>query len=272
MGCLDGSGDCFDGFMDEFKLYNYARTDAQIAWDYNRGGPLVQLKFDETGENSCSGGTNDVCNAGSQGSTFDGTSTATRTTSGKLNYALDFNGTDDEVTVANATAIDLNLGLTNGFSISSWIYPDTDGESDTGRIWDKGTNNYCRLGGESGGVANVICIVNLTTEAEFTATQTVTIGQWNHVVFSWTNDADDEVTVCVNGVCSTSTATFAGDPAADTASLFIGGNGSGVGNTAAFDGKIDDIRLFNYELTTTQIKGIMNDGGATRFAPLTGAP
>jgi len=41
------------------------------------------------------------------------------------------------------------------------------------------------------------------------------------------------------------------------------------------DGLIDDVRLYNYALTTNQIKKIMQDGGhgsAARFGPDTGSP
>src|SRR5690606_34131903 len=34
----------FLGSLDEVKLYNYARTPAQVAWDYNYGKPIAQYK------------------------------------------------------------------------------------------------------------------------------------------------------------------------------------------------------------------------------------
>ena len=33
--------------IDNLKIYNYARSTAQIAWDYNRGGPVGWWKMDE---------------------------------------------------------------------------------------------------------------------------------------------------------------------------------------------------------------------------------
>jgi hypothetical protein len=33
--------------MDEIKIYNYVRSPAQIAWDYNRGKPVAYYKLDE---------------------------------------------------------------------------------------------------------------------------------------------------------------------------------------------------------------------------------
>jgi hypothetical protein len=42
----------FLGSIDDVRIYNYARTPAQIAWDYNKGGPVAEWRFDE-----CQGGT-----------------------------------------------------------------------------------------------------------------------------------------------------------------------------------------------------------------------
>jgi len=60
------------------------------------------------------------------------------------------------------------------------------------------------------------------------------------------------------GTCSTSGAWFNGVAGKRNYSL-------------DFDGQIDDFRIYSYELTSAQVKTLMNDG-ATRFGPNTGAP
>ena len=37
-----------DGYLDDLKIYDYARTPAQVAWEYNRGGPVGYWKFGDT--------------------------------------------------------------------------------------------------------------------------------------------------------------------------------------------------------------------------------
>ncbi len=266
----------YDGQLDDVRVYDYARTSAQVVWDYNGGAPIAWWKMDE-----CAGdmlydasllgsgaaeGKNGIWSGASGTNTSAGTCTTVNTATaryngrmGKYNAGLDFDSVDDKVTITNTTTIDLNDGLKNGFTIGGWIYPDSDGEGDVGRFFDKGTNTYCRLGSESVGQATVSCRIGLTTDAEFSATTKVTIGQWNHVVFSWTNDSDDEITIWVNGIPNTSSAAFDGDPATDTTDLTIGNN---AGQTTTFDGKIDDFRIFGYEMTLQQIKMMMNDGAA----------
>lgn len=276
----------FPGILDEIKIYNYARTPAQIVWDFNRGAPVAHYKMDE-----CSGATiydasvNANGEAGGKNGTWSGTSGSNTSTgacgtvntstaryngrNGKFGSALDFDGTDDVVTVSNTSVIDLNEGLVNGLTISAWVYPRSDGEGDAGRIFDKGTNTYCRLANESGGNAEVRCRLGLATSAEFTAPQTIPLNQWSHVALSWTNDSDDEITIWINGTPYTSSALYAGDPTADTSNFFIGNNSAG---SATFDGLIDDVRIYNYELTQVLIRNLINEASAIRFGPITGTP
>ena len=61
--------------------------------------------------------------------------------------------------------------------------------------------------------------------------------------------------------------------------MAIGGrttNGSvgcgSVSNQHPFDGKIDDVKIFNYALTNYQLLTEFNQGSAVRFGPNTGAP
>ena len=64
-----GGDNYFNGLLDDFKIYNYARSPKQVVEDMNVGhpapgspvgSPLIYLKFDEgqggTANNSCNGG------------------------------------------------------------------------------------------------------------------------------------------------------------------------------------------------------------------------
>lgn len=42
-----GGGFWFGGSIDNVRIYNYARTPAQIAWEYNKGKPIAHWKMDE---------------------------------------------------------------------------------------------------------------------------------------------------------------------------------------------------------------------------------
>lgn len=263
----------FTGVLDNVKVFSSALTPAQVAYEYSRGLPIAWLRFDEclgttlnnaTGTTSFnatwsgSGGTNT-----STGNCVSGTSNQAwyNGATGKFGASLDFDGGDDIVSIPNSTFMDFNEGLVNGFTITAWISPDSDGEDDAGYILAKGTNNYCKVGSESGGKVTVSCRVNLATDAEFSATTTIPTGQWSHFGLSWTDDGDDEITIWINGIAHTSSGLYAGATAGENSSLYIG-NDTGQANT--FDGKIDEVRVYNYELSAQQIRSVMT-GGNTRF-------
>jgi hypothetical protein len=274
----------YEAYLDDVKIYNYARKPAQVAWDMNQGKPIAHWKLNEctgTVANDSSGNSN--TGTISIGATGANTTAGTCSTSGawfngasgRFTSSLDFDSTDDAVSVTNASAIDMNEGLANGFTFAAWIYPRSDGENSNGRIFDKGpnlgtiaTSVSLRIISELDGYATLGCTVDLTgADTNVTATTLkVPINQWSHVALSWTNDADDESTMWVNGTSYT-TGGSSGDMAAESNALFIGGNGTGTNNIRAFDGKIDDFRIYPYELTAARMKTVMNEGSAVRFGP-----
>lgn len=271
----DSSGSrTFAGIIDHVKVYNYERTPAQIAWSYNKGAPVGWWKMDDcTGTtlndaagNSLSG----ILSLGAAGTTSAGTCTTSGAwfngAAGKRNYSLDFDGTDDVVTVTNANTIDFDTGLVNGVTFSAWVYANSDGENDVGEIFKKGTGTYCRTDSESGGL-DLQCGINLaTTDPDENIADAFQANTWNHVVMTYNDDSDDNMEIYINGLLR-ATGDGSGAPAGtDTANLLIGGD-----TTANFDGLIDDFRVYNYGLTATQVQTLFNEG-STRFGPTTGAP
>ena len=170
-------------------------------------------------------------------------------------------------TTTNASLIDLNEGLQNGFTIGTWVYVNSDGENDVGQIFQKGASTYFRVSGESGGRVALDASLDLaTSDATVSVASAIPINEWHHVAMSWTDDADDEITIWIDGVNRGSSTNGSGAPAADTFDLKIGGDGG-----ANFDGQMDEFKIFNFELTDALVKSVMNDG-AVRFGPTTGDP
>ena len=155
------------------------------------------------------------------------------------------------------------------YSTCSWIYPNSDGESDTGRWYSKG-NSYIRVDSQSGNTVKVSALFDLaTTDATFTSTSTIPTGAWSHICVAYKDDANDEITMYINGKLEGSSTNGVGSPASDTSStLYIGGNNGA--NT--FDGKIDDFKIFNYDLTPELVKQQYQQGAAVRFGPVEGEP
>jgi hypothetical protein len=74
----------------------------------------------------------------------------------------------------------------------------------------------------------------------------------------------------IDGVANGSTVSMGTDAMATTSNIRIGTRS--YTSTSYFNGLIDDVRLYNYVLTQTQIKTLYNENAAIRFGPLTGSP
>ncbi len=266
------------GAVDEVKIFDYALTHDQVDYDYDEGKPMIYYKFDECSGTTINNSSFYTTTASWSGASGSNTSAGTcnsaagneawdNGTTGKFNSSLDFDGDDDLVSVTNNYLIDLNQGLANGFTIAAWINADSDGESDAGEIFEKGSTTYCRTTNETAGVMDLTCRLNLiTSDSNLTVSSALNINTWHHIALSWTNDSDDEITVWVDGVPTTSTG-YSGNTFSESSTMSIGGS---TGTT--FDGQIDDFRIYDRELSASEINRVINQGSGVRFGPETGSP
>jgi hypothetical protein len=277
-GNVPASNMFFDGQMDDAKLYNYARTPAQIAWDYNNGGPLAFWRFDE--------GNGDVVHnssefesltngdlAGSGGSCPGAASCPTWTTNGKVNSALDYDSTNDYINAGSDASID-NF-FSDGGSVSAWIKADTFGESSLGRIADKGGASsssgwgfsVCNDG--SNCTNSLLLFQGFSGTSDFwwtTPNNTISTGVWTHVVVTYNNNSvSNDPIFYINGVKKNTLEPVSSSGSANSDSsndLYIGNRSD---NDRTFDGVIDDLKIWNYELTPEQVKMEYNQGSAVRY-------
>jgi len=251
-GTADG---LFDGQIDEVRIYDRALSASEIRYLYNKGGPVAHYKMDEGSGTTAFDSTN---------ITNDGTITGATYVTGQYGTALDFDGSDDEVNVTNADPIDFDVGLINAVTFSAWINADTDGEGDVGRIIEKRTATFMRVDTESAGKLDLEASLDLvTTDATLNVSGILSTNTWHHVAMTYEDDADDEISLYVDGVLVGTSTNGDGAPAAtDTAALIIGGDNS---TTANFDGTIDDVRIYNYARTAEEIRADYNAGFAARF-------
>ncbi|MDO8429063.1 MAG: DUF2341 domain-containing protein [Candidatus Daviesbacteria bacterium] len=270
----------FAGKIDNPKIFNYARTAAQVAWDYNRGAPVGWWKLDDCqgttayddsrNGNNATNGNHGTITIGATGANTavgtcttptDGTGAWYDGVAGKRNYSLQFDGTDDYVSIADPASGILDFG-TGDFSVSAWVKTSTA----SSRILAKGGggNPLYQLTVDANGKAGFYIRGTEGNSATSTSTTTITDGNWHLVtgVHSGTN-----IMVFVDGILQDTDAETAGT--VDNAiALFIGQFG---GSSLWFTGQIDDIKVFNYALTATQIKTLYS-GFAVFYGPSTGSP
>lgn len=285
----NGYNGYFDGVVDQVRIYDYARTPAQIAWEYNKGAPVAHYKFDEcqgttvydssvnaNGDSNGNTGTLTIGGSGSNtsvGTCSSGTGTEAwnNGTTGKYSSAMDFDGTDDQV--------ELGLNAVNGMAdgvsaitVSAWVNPDSLSTTQyfnniftslvSTSYWGVSMNiegadgNKLRIGGAS-----------QTAESWQNAkgTSAIPTGEWTHVL-GVVDIANDEISVYVNGVHeNTDSVTFASDsynPGVATYSDVIGAYHD---DNAFFDGSIDEFQIYGYALTDAQVRNIYNANSAVRF-------
>lgn len=272
------SATLFPGQIDDVRIYNYARSAAQIAWDYNRGAPVGHWKMDECqGDraNDSSGNSNTgtitttstlgTCNTAS---TFWGGTSGTG--AGKVNYAPTFNGTGDYIDAGGASS----LNITTAITITAWIKTSNNTQAQTIIEKTNTANPWNGYAVNLGSNDSVVCggygylsywPGNYPTNSWVCSNSSnYNNGNWHHIAIVHSGTT---VTFYKDAV-SDGTATVGSRTNNSSTNLFIGQNSL---SSRRFSGQIDDVRIYNYALTATQVKSLYN-GGSVRFGPSTGSP
>ncbi len=261
----------FDGAIDHVQFFNYTLSSSQVAWNYNRGKPIAHYKMDEcqgTTLNDASGnglaGTITIGGTGSQ--TTAGTCQTASTAwgngaTGKFNSAFNFDGTDDYYQISQP-----NIPTSpNNFTIAGYIKPGSqDGFIITPN--SNGIDQYVWYDVDLQRLAvNVAASADTNIATYYSRSNSVPTSTWTHFAVSINNRT---VKIYINGKLD-STNTHGFDIGGWTSTWYIGQRGN---STFWFAGSLDDLQIFNYELTANQVRNILNQGGAIRFGPSSGTP
>jgi hypothetical protein len=266
------NGGNFYGKIDHVRIYDYARSPAQIAWDYNKGAPVAHYRFDEcqgaTANDTSGNKLNGTINIGvggtqtSVGTCTDGLSTSAwyNGRSGKYSASLNFDGVDDYVSFADDS---ITIAEDRPWTLSTWIKADTLGTGTT----------YPGIFGNELTTAKLqrLQFMNNSTEiaiedkdnsgggSTYKWTHGMVTGQWYHLTVVNSGANSNNLTLYVNSI-SKGTISMA---TTEWEIRQIGGRGS-TGHK--FDGQIDDVRIYNYALTATQVKQLYNENSSVRFS------
>src|SRR3989344_2491526 len=258
LGAESSGGSSIAHSFDEVRVYNRALSAAEIQALYNSGAqkftaPPTNLGL--VGYWSMNEGTGTVAGDGS-GNGNRGTLTGGPTwVDGKRGKALSFDGGDDKVNAGTGSS----LNVTGAFTASAWIYPRSYGGASKGRIIQKGdltstgfiwfvdnsntTNgmSFCTNGCSGGQLGNII-----------------TLNQWQHVTVVW--NGASIATFYVNGVSkgNASSVTSGSISSHLSSPLSIGANAADT--TRQFNGLIDEVRIYNRELTASEIQALYKSG------------
>ncbi|MFW0837854.1 MAG: DUF2341 domain-containing protein [Candidatus Komeilibacteria bacterium] len=235
----------FDGVIDEVKIFDYARTQAQIAYDYNGGKPVGWWPLDNNEGITAM----DISGNGNHGTLtdMDPATDWLDGTSCQYEGCLDFDGMDDYVDISS---YDIS---TPSFTASLWFNMTT--------LEDSDYNILLQQTDSGSGTGRTFLGIHTTTNDIFTNIGNSQLtsgiipdtGTWYHAVVSFDGS---NLKLYVNGKLENSTTDVLESA---NASILIGA-GKSFSATQFFDGKLDDVRIYNYDLTADQVKEVMNHG------------
>lgn len=174
---------------------------------------------------------------------------ATWTTQGKFGNALTFDGVNDWITVNSAASLDLSTGST----IEAWVYPTAAMSGwDTVLVKERAGGTVYSLYANSGTVKPETGVYRVTNQyASTSGGAALPANTWTHVAGTYDGA---NVRLYVNGT-QVALLAASGNILASTGVLRIGGNSIW---TQFFNGRIDEVRVYNRALGPSEIASDMN--------------
>jgi hypothetical protein len=256
IGGRGSNNDNIDGFMDDVKIYNYARSAEQILVDYNAGAaahlgagtdpnegdpPVGYWKLDEN---------TDATAYDRSGNGNNGTITGASWAAGKYASGLNFDGNGDYVDCGNSTILDFS----NAITLEAWV-------KFSSYNWYNIVFKF--MTGSASGVSygfrttttSILFDTNISgTRRNIAASSgSYPAGEWYHLVGTYNGT---NLSFYINGKL-VSSPSYPGTLDSAAGEKFFIGQGGGYGN---FVGLVDDVRVYNYARTPAQISYDYNKG------------
>lgn len=168
-------------------------------------------------------------------------------TTGKYNNSLTFDGVDDVVDIGNPST----LNLTSSFTLSAWVYP-TNLSGDRDIITKVSSSSDYHLQTTNTGQVQV-GFSNGGSWYSATTTTSLPLNTWTFVAGVF-DDTNNTLTVFINGAQSAQGTNITATPQSSTNPVHVGMGWGGQN----WNGRIDDVRIYNIALTQTEIQTDMN--------------
>ncbi|HMQ70549.1 MAG TPA: proprotein convertase P-domain-containing protein [Ignavibacteria bacterium] len=162
------------------------------------------------------------------------------------NNAASFEGNNTSyVAVPNSATIN----IVTSFTIEAWINPSTISGLAKGIVSKGGVlGGSLRYGIRLNNEGRISILTNGSIRITSRVSNPVSINKWTHVSATY-SAATGLFSIYINGIPDTTAVIGGAIPASNTDSLYIGISG----NTTPFAGQIDEVRLWNTELTASEI-------------------
>ena len=243
----------FNGLIDEVKIFDYALTQRQIMQEYNDGKPVGYWKFDEgegvTAYDSSGNGNN---------GTITGNGTWSSSDSCVQNQCFQTNGTGDYAIVSDSSILE-----PKNITISTWLYFDT--IIDTWLVSKQQSSgaeyNYGYLMRADSPSDTVFCRFGYGTGAYNSGSVSIVPNEWTHVVCTYEDAKGGSIYKngeLINEYSATESLDY-------TSVNDLGILGHYTGSFSSLDGRVDEVKIYNYALTPAEVKQEYNGGFSTYF-------
>lgn len=249
----------WNGRIDEVKVYQYPRSEAQVKEDFNQGaasmggqnlnflsnGLVGYWKMDEASWNGTAGEVKDASGNGNNGTAVGNASTG----AGKFGSGGAFDGDGDEISVADTSSLDIKTG---SMSWSFWfktaatdrrgLYRKSNGSNTGGVLIDIG----------SGAVGRVRCYVHNSPSVSTLSTQnTYNDNQWHHLSCVL-NRETMKLELYLDGVLN------ATSDASGLAAVDLDAGNVQIADVGGFNlnGSMDEVRVHNRALSSAEVQSL----------------
>ena len=239
----------FKGYLDDIRFYDqelkpaYFKNVESMSFR-KKNGPVAYLKLDDTdGEDAFDSSGNNMTGSLAGELSFDNSSIA-----GPRGTALEFDGTDDFISLSS----DETLGINEGFTVAMWAYPTSVAKWSRFIDFGNGSASDNIIMGRRDTSNDLFFEVYMNGAAPIvTATGAIELNKWQF--FAATVDNNGNVKMYKNGVQIKIGTT---NPAIDLyrKNLYIGR--SNWSSDAYYKGAMDEIKIYNYPLSADEISKV----------------
>ncbi|MFH1230652.1 MAG: LamG domain-containing protein [Planctomycetota bacterium] len=251
----DGTSYPTNGLLDEVRIYNRVLSVEEVRYHYNKGGPVAQWKMDE-GEGRVVYDSTDNNNDGTL--VLAGSATSSAWVQGKYGSALSFDGVNDVVIVPDSASIESADSIT----LSTWVKANN--FSDPNSLGPEIINHAESLKGYSLDISNAgkprFWLGFPAGNTTLSAQATLTANKWYLITGVYDGST---MKIYIDGVLDNSVSQT-GSIGNTTQSLTFGASNDSP-YYEQFNGLIDDVRIYNYARTQSQIQQDYNAGLSTHF-------
>ncbi|MFZ1626983.1 MAG: LamG domain-containing protein [Candidatus Moraniibacteriota bacterium] len=246
---MDVNNKYFSGSIDEVRIYNRALSVDEVSQLYRLAAPTgvdTSLKgyWSFNGQDMSGTTAYDRSGSGNNGTLTNGPAI----TEGKLGQGLNFDGSNDYVSTA-----DYSFTSAQPFTMSAWFK--TDSVSGNQVVFAKPNPNWeysMKITGST--LTFIYWVTDASAAISLSAPSALVVGQWYFVTV--THDGSSAY-MYVDGVSVASDTSTSGTYQNRTDNLQIG-SGYFNGNSAFFDGVIDEVRIYNRALSAGEIQSLYN--------------